>query len=221
MRAMFFNGSPRKNWNTAKLLESAMEGARSAGAEAELVNLYDIDFKGCKSCFACKLKNARTNGVCAIRDALRPVLERAASADVLVVGSPVYYSGITGVTHAFLERLMFPLDTYMVVDGVRQRFLKKTVPTSMILTMNVPENALDKWQYPTLLGINGKLMGEIFGYSETLFVCDTCQFADYSRYDVNLFSADEKLSHRDTHFAIELANAKDLGRRLVEKAKGK
>ena len=104
MRAMFFNGSPRKNWNTAKLLESAMEGARSAGAETELVNLYDIDFKGCKSCFACKLKNARTNGVCAIRDALRPVLERAASADVLVVGSPVYYSGITGVTHAFLER---------------------------------------------------------------------------------------------------------------------
>lgn len=79
MKAMFFNGSPRKNWNTAKLLESAMEGSRSAGAEAELVNLYDIDFKGCKSCFVCKLTNARTNGVCAIRDDLRPVLERAAA----------------------------------------------------------------------------------------------------------------------------------------------
>ena len=62
--AMFFNGSPRKGWNTAKALESAAEGAREAGAETEIVNLYDFSFTGCKSCFACKLKNAKTNGVC-------------------------------------------------------------------------------------------------------------------------------------------------------------
>ena len=36
----------------------------------------DIDFKGCKSCFACKIKNSKTNGVCALKDDLRPVLER-------------------------------------------------------------------------------------------------------------------------------------------------
>ena len=77
MKAMFFNGSPRKNWNTAKMLEAAAEGAREAGAETEAVNLYDFPFAGCKSCFACKIKNARTNGVCALRDNLRPILERA------------------------------------------------------------------------------------------------------------------------------------------------
>ncbi len=75
--AMFFNASPRKNWNTAKMLEAAAEGARGAGAETETVNLYDFPFAGCKSCFACKLKNAKTNGVCALRDDLRPILERA------------------------------------------------------------------------------------------------------------------------------------------------
>lgn len=41
MKALFINGSPRKNGNTAKLLQRAMEGAEAAGAEVEWVNLYD------------------------------------------------------------------------------------------------------------------------------------------------------------------------------------
>ena len=40
--AMFFNASPRKGWNTYKMLEAAKAGAEEAGAETELVNLYDI-----------------------------------------------------------------------------------------------------------------------------------------------------------------------------------
>ena len=103
---MFFNGSPRKNWNTAKVLQSAMKGAEAAGAETELVNLYELKFFGCKSCFACKIKNSKTDGVCAIRDELRPALERARKADVLVLGTPVYYSYPTGVIRSFMERLM-------------------------------------------------------------------------------------------------------------------
>ena len=98
LRAVFVNGSPRKNKNTAQMLESAMRGAESKGAETEIVHLYDIPFTGCKSCFACKLKNTKTNGLCAIRDAMRPVLERCRMADVIVLGSPVYYSYPTGAT---------------------------------------------------------------------------------------------------------------------------
>ena len=47
MKALFVNGSPRKNWNTHKMLESAMEGAGEAGAKTELAHLYDTAFKGC------------------------------------------------------------------------------------------------------------------------------------------------------------------------------
>lgn len=71
MKALFINGSPRKNFNTAEALESAMKGAQAAGAETELINLYELQYKGCMSCFACKLKNSKTEGVCAIKDALR------------------------------------------------------------------------------------------------------------------------------------------------------
>ncbi len=54
MKIMAFNGSPRKRkWNTITLVENALQGARSAGAETELVQLHDLSFSGCLSCFSC------------------------------------------------------------------------------------------------------------------------------------------------------------------------
>ena len=75
-KALFINGSPRKNGNTAQLLKRAMDGAREAGAEVELVNLYDrsLNYKGCMSCFACKLKGGK-KGVCSFKDDLQPILQ--------------------------------------------------------------------------------------------------------------------------------------------------
>ena len=219
VKAMFVNGSPRKQWNTAKMLESAMQGATETGAECELVHLYDINFHGCKSCFACKLKNSKTNGVCAIRDDLRPVLERARQCDVLVLGSPVYYSYPTGDLRSFMERLAFPVGTYMYENGKHITLRDKVIPTAMIFTMNCPEDYMKQIGYPTLLEENTKVMADIFGYSETLYACNTYQFNDYSRYDFNLFSEEDKRRYRDEHFATDLQNARDLGRRLVEMAK--
>ena len=138
--AMFFNASPRKGWNTHKMLDAARAGAEEAGAETELVNLYDIKFPGCRSCFACKLKNAKTNGVCAIRDDLRPILERARQADVLVLGSPIYFGYPTGVYRAFLERLAFPVYSYHYEDGQPLVCRDKVVETASIFTMNIPES---------------------------------------------------------------------------------
>lgn len=219
IKAMFFNGSPRKNKNTALMLQSAMRGAEEAGAEVEMVNLYDIDFKGCKSCFACKLKNSKCNGVCALKDDLRPVLERTRQADVMVLGSPVYYSYPTGVMRAFMERLAFPVGTYMYEDGRHITLRDKVIPTAMIFTMNCPEGYMKEIGYPTLLEENTKVMADIFGYSETLYACNTYQFNDYSRYDFNLFSEEDKRKYRDEHFPTDLQNACELGKRLTEMAK--
>ena len=57
MNVIAVNGSPRKTWNTATLLQKALDGTASAGAETELVHLYDLNFKGCISCFAFKRKD--------------------------------------------------------------------------------------------------------------------------------------------------------------------
>ena len=75
MLVIAVNGSPRKTWNTATLLKEVLKGARAAGADTELVHLYDLDYAGCKSCFACKKVGGRSYGRCAVRDGLRPILE--------------------------------------------------------------------------------------------------------------------------------------------------
>lgn len=57
VKVLAINGSPRKNWNTDTLLQKALAGAKSVGAQTDAVHLYDLNFKGCTSCFACKRKN--------------------------------------------------------------------------------------------------------------------------------------------------------------------
>ena len=75
-KVIVLNASPRKNFNTAKLLQAAQKGCEQNGAEVEFFNLYDYNFLGCRSCFACQRKGSTTNGVCAIKDDIKPILEK-------------------------------------------------------------------------------------------------------------------------------------------------
>lgn len=216
IKALFVNGSPRKNKNTALMLAHAAEGAASKGAQVETIHLYDLSYCGCTSCFACKLKNAKTNGICAVQDALQPILQKAVEADIVVIGTPVYFSDMTGMTRAFIERFVFPNFSYdLDADGNRMppRIYKQT---AMIFTMNIAEQALEQWNYPLLLGTSVKILEQNFGYSEGLYVCNTYQFNDYSRYAVSMFNEADKRKHRDEHFPIDLQRGYELGCRLVE-----
>ena len=225
MKAIFINGSPRKNWTTVKMLDSAMKGAAEAGAETELIHLYDYNFTGCKSCFACKLKNSKTNGVCAIKDELRPILEKAYEADVLVMGSPIYFSYPTGEIRSFMERLMFPILSYNPqVDEktgeYKSSLLGKTVPTAMIYTMGVTgeQMAADR-HYPEIFAENTRFLKDLYGYTETLCTYNSYQFSDYSKYEIAPGTQERRTAYREEQFPKDLENAFELGKRLVEKAK--
>jgi multimeric flavodoxin WrbA len=74
--AIGINGSPRKGWNTHALVKNALDGAASKGAETELLNLYDLSFQGCVSCFSCKKNGSAAPGRCALNDDLKPILEK-------------------------------------------------------------------------------------------------------------------------------------------------
>jgi hypothetical protein len=217
MKLIALNGSPRKGWNTERLLRKAMKGAETLGAETELIQLYDQEFKGCISCFACKVKGSKTNGLCAYRDALRPILEKCLEADAIVIGSPVYFDYPTAQTRAFLERFLFPLDTYMVEDGIRQKVLEKVIPSAFIFTMNCPEDFMDKVDYRTILQHNEGNTRRLLGYCETLYSCDTYQYQDYSKMDCNMFDEAKKAAHRDAQFPVDLEQAYQLGQRLIQK----
>ena len=216
-KVIVLNASPRKNWNTAQLLKEAQKGAESVGAEVEYVNLVDINFKGCMSCFACKVKGSKTNGLCAWRDDLRPVLEKIVNADAVIIGSPIYYSSPTGMFRNLLERMLFAAGSYMRdEDGKPVRNLKRTIPVGLIFTMNVPEQYLEQYNYPTLLGVNEWCVKLVYGHCEMLNVCDTYQFADYSKYDCNMFDAEHKKEVHEKQFPKDLQKAFDLGKRLTE-----
>ena len=116
-KVIILNGSPRKNFNTALALKEAQKGAESAGAEVEYINLVDLNYKGCMSCFACKRKGINLGGLCALKDDLRPVLEKIIDSHAVIIGSPVYYSYPTGMFRNLLERMLFAGGTYMLDEN--------------------------------------------------------------------------------------------------------
>lgn len=205
-----FNGSPRKKWNTHTLLEHALAGAKSRDAEVELINLYDIDYKGCRSCFACKRKGAMLEQ-CAIKDDLLPVLKKVRDCDAVLLGSPVYLGCVTGEMRSFMERLLFPYKSY---DGKPSTFPKK-IKSAFIYTMNIRANELPAYGYETFLKTDARLLREVFGEAETMLVTETQQFSDYNNYAASRFDGDARKQRHETVFKEDCAKAFELGARLV------
>jgi multimeric flavodoxin WrbA len=212
MKVMAINGSPRKTWNTATLLEKALEGAASQGAETELVHLYDLDFTGCVSCFSCKTIGGESYGKCATKDDLAPVLQRAAEADVIVLGTPFYFGTASGEMRSFMERLMFP---YLVYGGPPRTLFPRKIKMGFIYTMNAPEHAMEPSGQADRVAHNERLLQMLFGSSESLCSYETYQFADYSKVVSDLFDVEQRAKRREEVFPKDCEKAFEMGVRLA------
>ncbi len=219
MKVIGINGSARKDWNTDTLVKKALEGAAAAGAETELIELYAEPIKGCLECFACKRKGNKTGGLCAIRDNLRPLLEKAREADVVIIGSPNFFGYPSGMVRAFLERFLYPLSSYQIEDGKFVRILgERIVPAGIIFTMNSTESEYNGGGYDISLGMTRSNLEFILGYAEQYNSYNTLQFRDYSKMDANYFDADEKMQRHQTQFPVDESYCYEMGKRLVGKA---
>lgn len=209
MKTIILNGSPRKNWNTAMLLKEAEKGAREAGSETEYIDLYDLQFTGCRSCMACKRKDGE-RCKCFWKDDLSPVIDRIFQADSLIIGSPIYLGDITSQVHALIERLHFCALSY---DDYSNYF-KGKVNVGIILTMNAPKTYYEQ----SYLG-KAKEVEQIFralnGNVEVYAACDTLQVNDYSKFNMAGFSEKHKKEMREKHLPIDLEEAFRLGERLA------
>ena len=74
------------------MLKEAKRGAESVGAETEYIDLFDLSYTGCRSCLACKRKDAE-RCKCFWKDDLSPLIDRIFAADALIIGSPIYLGG--------------------------------------------------------------------------------------------------------------------------------
>jgi len=208
MKVIAFNGSPRKEWNTATLLKEALSGAASKGAAAELIHLYDFNFKGCTSCFACKQKGGKSLGRCAMVDDLTPIFKEIEAADAIVLGSPVYLGSWTGEMRSFLERLAFPYYTYS--DPPRSLFPKK-IRVGMITTFGATEEVAEKrgWLRPVVQ--MEFMLTTLLGEARSMTAFDMYQFDDYSKYECSRFDPVHKANRRRDIFPQDRRRAFDLG----------
>lgn len=216
MKVYAINGSPRVNKNTVTVLDHALRGAGSLGFETEMVHLYKLKFTGCISCFSCKLINGKSYGKCIISDGLTPVLEKIQDADAIIFGSPIYLFNISSGMSAFLERFLFPNIIYNKDNYTKYQ---KKLPHAFIYTMNdttelMKEHGTDKY----LVG-SQKHPEMVFQVpTDILFINNTYQFTDYSKYESSAFNESDKLTYRENNFPVDCENAFALGKKLAEDA---
>jgi len=205
---------PERGETLPKLCKNVVEGAEDNGAHVDYFDLYSYDFKGCMSCFACHLKKNRDNPLCFWRDELKEILKVCLDADAIVIGSPIYYGSITSYAQAFLERLLFAADTYVLdEEGNRVSKIKREIKTAMIYTMNVTEEQV-KINGEDQLAIMRGYLTNIFGECESLYAYDTKQFRQYSPYLNNMFDPELKEESRQKQFPKDCRKAYELGRKL-------
>lgn len=212
MKVLAINGSPRKKWNTAMMLEKALEGAASKGAETEIIHLYDLKYKGCISCFSCKTKDGKSYGKCAVNDELTPVLEKAAEADAVILGSPIYFGNMTGEMRSFMERFMFQ---YLVYSGPPRTLFPKKINIGLIYTMNAPKAVMKDVGYDKYFESNEVITKMLFGASETLCSYETLQFEDYSKVVFEMFDPSTRITRREEVFPKDLQKAFDMGAKFA------
>ena len=102
MKVVAFNGSARKDGNTAILLNAVLEELRKKGIDAELVQLAGTALQGCIACYKCfGNKNKR----CAVeKDEMNSYIEKMLRADGILLGSPTYFSDVSANIKALIER---------------------------------------------------------------------------------------------------------------------
>lgn len=114
MKVLAINGSPRKKGNTQILLDAAIDEFRNAGAEAETISVADYDIRPCTGCERCYHKFWD----CPIGDDAVKVLKKMVYADGLLIGSPVYFGGITAQLKALFDRSSMPYQQSELRDKV-------------------------------------------------------------------------------------------------------
>jgi multimeric flavodoxin WrbA len=212
MKVMAFNGSPRKKWNTATLLGKALEGAASRGAKTELIHLYDLDFKGCISCFACKTIGGKSYGRCVVKDDLKPIFRKIEKADAVILGSPIYFGTVSGEMKSFMERLLFPYSTY---TDPPQSLFPRQIKAGFIYTMGVTEKMMQELGYVQHFERNEMILKRIYGASEYMCSFDTSQFDDYSKVLATRFDPEKKAKRRKEIFPKDCEKAFQMGARFA------
>ena len=123
MKVTAFNGSPRKDGNTVRLINHVFSALKAEGIETEMVQLGGNLIHGCTACFQCFEKK---DGHCAIKtDMVNDCIDKMRKSDGIILASPTYFADITPELKALIDRGGF-------VSMANGRFLKRKVGAAAI-----------------------------------------------------------------------------------------
>lgn len=105
MKVIAFNGSARKDGNTAILVRQVFSELEKEGIETELVQMAGQTIRGCTACGQCfKKKNQR----CVVNtDIINECIEKMVAADGIILASPTYFADVTAEMKALIDRAGF------------------------------------------------------------------------------------------------------------------
>ena len=102
MKVVAINGSPRKNGNTAMLIDAVLAELKKEGIETEQVQLGGKNIHGCTACMKCFEKQ---NKRCSIdKDILNELICKMIDADGIIIGSPTYFANVSTEVKALIDR---------------------------------------------------------------------------------------------------------------------
>lgn len=144
---LILSGSPKKNGNTAALAEWFTEGAVSRGARVELIHTAFLQYKflGCTSCRSCQKQEAYE---CVIEDDANLALRKMATADVIVMATPLYFFAPSAQLKVLIDR-MFSLYKWDNAAGTMRTVLRGK--TLVLLGSAYEDVGLDALEKPFVL----------------------------------------------------------------------
>jgi multimeric flavodoxin WrbA len=105
MKVVAFNGSPRKEGNTASLIKHVLAELEKEGIETEVVQIGGQSIHGCIACSKCYENKDRR---CVIdKDIVNECIEKMLEADGIILASPTYFSDLTPELKALIDRAGF------------------------------------------------------------------------------------------------------------------
>ena len=102
MKVVAFNGSARKDGNTALLIRRVLQVLEAEGVETELVQLAGEQIRGCNACRTCY--STKDNRCVIEDDNVNAYIQKMIDADGVILGSPVYFSMMTPELKALIDR---------------------------------------------------------------------------------------------------------------------
>jgi multimeric flavodoxin WrbA len=102
MKVIAFNGSARKDGNTAILINYVLEELDREGIETELYQFAGKEIHGCRACYKC-FKNKDQQ--CSFKDDIfNECMAKMIAADGIILGSPTYYTDVSTEMKALIDR---------------------------------------------------------------------------------------------------------------------